>query len=206
MRAYSRATRTARTVCWVQCADFWLLLQTGKILLAFQYQKVGYLEVKRACVLIRKIRKKSSTDTVRRMTEPHSSTVTTSLGITGKEKRNAWKTQCREQGRKNRNHVNRKQLDSPALQTLTLFRSISYFSSQKSPPNITLSPTLFFTLYKNTSFPKTGIQLWQSLIPGSIFRMYLRKLWFYQTTRGKKKKKKTKSIFSAITAAKSFKS
>lgn len=67
VRAYSGAPRTACTVCWVQCADFWLLWQTAKILLAFQCQKVGYLEVKRARVLIRKW-KKSSTDTVRRMT------------------------------------------------------------------------------------------------------------------------------------------
>lgn len=54
VRAYSGAPRTACTVCWVQCVDFWLLWQTAKILLAFQCQKVGYLEVKRACVLIRK--------------------------------------------------------------------------------------------------------------------------------------------------------
>lgn len=40
VQTYSGATPIAGTVCWVQRADFWLLSQTGKILLAFQHQKV----------------------------------------------------------------------------------------------------------------------------------------------------------------------
>lgn len=56
--AHSEATGTACTVCWVQGADFWLLSQTGKILLACRYQKAGYLAVKRACVPIREMKVK----------------------------------------------------------------------------------------------------------------------------------------------------
>lgn len=116
----------------------------------------------------------------------------------------AWKTQCREQGKTNANCVN--QLDSSALPTQMLFHSISDFPSQKSPPNTAHSSTVFFfPLYKYTYFWKTAVQSWQSLITLSAFRLYLRKLLFYQTSRKKKKKKRTtKSIFSANTAAKPF--
>lgn len=105
----------------------------------------------------------------------------------------AWKTQCREQGKTNANCV--KQLDSSALPTQMLFHSISDFPSQKSPPNTAHSSTVFFfPLYKYTYFWKTAVQSWQSLITLSAFRLYLRKLLFYQTSRKKKKKKKNNQV------------